>query len=82
MVKLSSYAPSLQNWNWYNRTPNLIGFDADPAHTVLSTSYWLQKLFNAYRGTESVTVQNTEGDFGDLYWASSAEEGKVFLKVM
>lgn len=84
VVKLSSYAPSLQNWNWFNWTPNLIAFDADPAHTVLSTSYWVQRLFNAYRGTESVEVSNPEGDFGPLYWASSVdEEGKkVFLKVM
>ncbi|KAL2063106.1 hypothetical protein VTL71DRAFT_6178 [Oculimacula yallundae] len=82
VVKLTSYAPSLQNWNWYNWTPNLIAFDADPAHTVLSTSYYLQKLFNAYRGTESVEVKNTKGDFGDLFWASSVDEGKVFLKII
>ncbi|KAI9051279.1 hypothetical protein LZ554_005380 [Drepanopeziza brunnea f. sp. 'monogermtubi'] len=82
VVKMSTYAPTLQNWNWYNWTPNLIAFDADPAHTVLSTSYYLQKLFNAYRGTESVEVSNSVGDFGPLYWASSMEEGKVFLKVI
>jgi hypothetical protein len=37
VVKLSSYAPSLQNWNWYNWTPNLIAFDADPNHTLKVT---------------------------------------------
>ncbi|CZT42944.1 related to Probable alpha-N-arabinofuranosidase A [Rhynchosporium secalis] len=82
VVRLTSYAPSLQNWNWYNWTPNLFAFDADPAHTVLSTSYYLQKLFNAYRGTESLTVKNTKGHIGDLYWASSAEGKKVFLKII
>jgi alpha-L-arabinofuranosidase len=82
VVKLSSYAPSLQNWNWYNWTPNLIAFDADPLHTVLSVSYYLQKLFNSYRGTESVQVTNPEGDFGPLYWASSMDDRNVFLKVM
>jgi alpha-N-arabinofuranosidase len=83
VVKLTSYAPSLQNWNWYNWTPNLIAFDADPSHTVLSVSYYLQKLFNAYRGTESVQVTNTQGDFGPLYWASSVDgDESVFLKVM
>ena len=82
MVKLTSYAPSLQNWNWYNWTPNLIAFDANPLHTVLSVSYYLQKLFNSYRGTQSVEVKNTEGDFNPLYWASSLDESSVYLKVM
>lgn len=82
VVKLSSYAPSLQNWNWYNWTPNLIAFDANPLHTVLSVSYYLQKLFNAYRGTESVQVTNSAGDFGPLYWASSMDDNNVYLKVM
>ncbi|OWP02904.1 hypothetical protein B2J93_3484 [Marssonina coronariae] len=82
VVRLSCSAPSLQNWNWYNWTPNMIGFDADPAHTVLSTSYHLQRLFNAYRGTESVEVRNSAGDFNPLFWASSAQEGRVFLKVI
>jgi alpha-N-arabinofuranosidase len=83
VVKLTSYAPSLQNWNWFNWTPNLIAFDADPTHTVLSVSYYLQKLFNTYRGTESVEVKNTKGDFGQLYWASTVDDDRsVFLKVM
>jgi alpha-N-arabinofuranosidase len=82
VVKLTSYAPSLQNWNWYNWTPNLIAFDANPLHTVLSVSYYLQTLFNSYRGTESVGVKNTEGDFNPLYWASSLDERSVYLKVM
>jgi alpha-N-arabinofuranosidase len=29
-------------------------------HTVFSVSYYLQKLFNAYRGTESVQVTNSQ----------------------
>lgn len=82
IVKMTSYAPSLQNFNWYNWTPNLIAFDANPLNTVLSVSYYLQKLFNRYRGTESVQVINT-GDFGPLYWAAAVNgEESVFLKVM
>lgn len=82
-MKLTSYAPSLQNWNWYNWTPNLIAFDADPSHAVASVSYYLQKLFNAYRGTESVQVTNSQGDFGPLYWASTMNgQESVYLKVM
>lgn len=84
VVKLTAYAPSLQNFNWYNWTPNLVAFDSDPSHTVLSASYWVQWLFNHYRGTQSVEVATTAGDFGPLYWASSVDDaaGKVFFKVM
>ncbi|KAL0259617.1 hypothetical protein SLS55_005354 [Diplodia seriata] len=83
-VKLSSYAPSLQNRNWYNWTPNMISFEADPTKTVLSTSYWQQLLFAHYRGTETLPVTNTQGDFNPLYWQSSIEEetGSVYLKVI
>lgn len=82
-VKMTAYAPSLQNWNWYNWTPNLVAFDSNPLNTVLSVSFYLQKLFNAYRGSESVQVTNAEGDFGPLYWASSVDGGEsVFLKIM
>jgi alpha-N-arabinofuranosidase len=82
-VKMTCYAPSLQNLNWFNWTPNLVAFAADPRDTILSVSYWLQRTFNAYRGTESLTVENGKGDFGDLYWAASIQ-GKeaVYLKVM
>lgn len=82
-VKLSSYAPSLQNRNWYNWTPNMISYDADPSKTVLSTSYWQQLLFAHYRGTQTLPVTNTEGDFNPLYWQSSIEEesGSIYLKV-
>jgi len=82
-VKMTCYAPSLQNLNWYNWTPNLVAFDADPRDTILSVSYWLQRTFNAFRGTQTLTVENTEGDFGPLYWAASIEgEGPVYLKVI
>ncbi|KAL3425240.1 alpha-N-arabinofuranosidase A [Phlyctema vagabunda] len=82
VVTMSSYAPSLQNFNWYNWSPNLIAFDANPENTVLSVSYYLQKLFNAYRGTESVEVTNT-GDFNPLYWAAAVDGDKsVILKVI
>lgn len=83
VVKMTSYAPSLQNWNWFNWTPNLMAFDANPANTVLSVSFYLQKLFNAYRGTESVQVTNSQGDFGPLYWGATVNgKESVFLKVM
>lgn len=83
VVKLTSYAPSLQNLNWYNWTPNLVAFDADPKNTIKSVSFYMQKLFNSYRGTESLTVTNSAGDFDPLWWASSINKDEnVYLKVM
>lgn len=82
VVKMNSYAPSLMNRNWYNWTPDMISFTADPKQTVLSASYWQQWLFAHYRGTESVPVKNSKGHLNPLYWAASIEHNSaVYLKV-
>lgn len=82
-VKMSSYAPSLMNRNWYNWTPDMISFTANHNETVLSVSYWQQWLFAHYRGTQSLPVTNSVGDFNPLFWASEidATTGAVYLKV-
>ena len=58
-------------------------FDADPSHTVRSASYWQQWLFAHYRGTQSLPVTNSEGDFNPLFWGATLDEEKnvVYLKV-
>ncbi|KAF2492145.1 putative vacuolar segregation protein [Lophium mytilinum] len=83
-VRMSSYAPSLQNLNWYNWVPDMIAFTADPAQTLLSASYWQQWLFARFRGAQTLPVTNTKGDFGPLFWASSVnrEDTEVYLKVI
>lgn len=83
-VKMSSYAPSLMNQNWYNWTPNMITFVADHAQTILSASYWQQWVFARYRGTHSIPVTNSEGDFNPLFWAAALDENKneLYLKVI
>jgi len=82
-VKMSSYAPSLQNFNWYNWTPNMIAFTANHNETVLSASYWQQKMFATYHGTQTLPVTNSEGDFNPLFWAASIDEplNVAYLKV-
>ncbi|KAK0257074.1 hypothetical protein LTR91_001589 [Friedmanniomyces endolithicus] len=84
VCKLASYAPSLQDFNWYNWTPDMIGFDADPSHTVRSASYWQQWLFAHYRGTQSLPITNSEGDYNPLFWGATLDEGKncVYLKII
>ncbi|KAF2087112.1 glycoside hydrolase family 51 protein [Saccharata proteae CBS 121410] len=83
-VKMSSYAPSLMNRDWYNWTPDMISFEADPRKTVLSASYWQQWLFAHFRGTQSLPVVNAVGDFDPLFWGASIDEGSgdVYVKVI
>ena len=58
-------------------------FDANPSHTVRSASYWQQWLFAHYRGTQSLPVTNSAGDFNPLFWGATLDEEKnvVYLKV-
>lgn len=79
--KFVSFAPSLQNLNWYNWTPDMIAFDADPSHTVLSASYWQQWIFAHYRGTQTLPVTNTQGDINPLFWAATYDEAKDVIYV-
>jgi alpha-N-arabinofuranosidase len=89
VATLSSYAPLFQNFNSYQWTPNFIGFTADPKDTVLSTSYYQQKMFSHYKGTETLPVVNTKGDFNPVWWHASIEakktgthaSGKIYVKV-
>lgn len=84
LVKLSAYAPSLQNRNNYAWTPNLISFTARHNETVLSTSYWQQWLFSNFRGDCNIPVVNTQGDVNPLFWIGNIdnESGAVLLKVI
>ena len=81
-VKMSSYAPSFQNFNWYNWTPNLLAFTANPNETVLSVSWYSQSLLAHYRGTQTLPVTNTEGDINPLWWAATIDEpsNAIYLK--
>ncbi|GAB7352128.1 hypothetical protein MBLNU459_g2621t2 [Dothideomycetes sp. NU459] len=83
-VKMSSYAPSLQNRNFVNWTPDMISFDALYDNTVKSASWWLQWLFAHYRGTQTLPVTNTVGDVNPLFWVASIDEpsNAIYLKVI
>lgn len=69
----AAYAPLLQNLNSYVWSPDLISFTADPAQTVLSTSYHLFKLFSSTRFTATLPA-TSEDDFGPAYWATGINE--------
>ncbi len=71
-----SYAPGFQNLNSYEWSPDLISFTADPAQTVVSTSYRGIELFSAHRYHETVPVEADEG-FGPAYYVAGITDGKV-----
>ncbi|GAB7364183.1 hypothetical protein MBLNU230_g4734t1 [Neophaeotheca triangularis] len=84
VAKFGAYAPSLQNLNYFNWVPNMIAYDADPANTILSASYYQQQLFASYRGTQVLPVTNSEGDFNPMFWVATIDEpsNSVYLKVI
>ncbi|KAF1347105.1 glycoside hydrolase superfamily [Delphinella strobiligena] len=73
------YAPTLQNLNAWQWTPDLISYTADPSQDVLSTSW---HLINLLSGTRiSNTLPTSGGDFGPAYWvAGVGETGSHILK--
>lgn len=79
-VKMSSFAPSIQNLNFTNWTPDMIQFTALQSQTVKSASLWLQELFSRYHGTETLP---TTGAINPLYWVASIDEdvNAIYLKV-
>lgn len=82
VVKLACFAPLIQNAHFWRHTPYLLRFDADPANTDVSTSYYQEQMFNLYQGTETLPVTNSRGDFDPLFWHASIDADKVYLKVV
>ncbi|KAI9759757.1 MAG: hypothetical protein M4579_002142 [Chaenotheca gracillima] len=84
VVRMQSYAPTLQNFNNYQWTPNDIAFTANPDETVLSVSYYEQLLLAHFRGTQTLPVTNTKGDFNPLFWVATIDESlnAVYLKIV
>ena len=83
-VKMTSYAPSLQNLNWMNWDPDLVAFTANMDETILSVSYYLQQTFASFRGTETLPVTTVQGTFNPLWWVSTIDDatGHIYFKVV
>ncbi|KZT59017.1 glycoside hydrolase family 51 protein [Calocera cornea HHB12733] len=83
VVFASAYAPSLENINSYQWTPNIITFDA--GRTAKSVSYYNQQLFATNLGTHVLSTNPTPSpSTAPLYWVAShhATNHLVFLKVV
>lgn len=66
-------APWFKNLNYFTWSPDLITFTADPAETVLSTSYHVVKLFSSYVITKTLPAPSSAG-FGPAYWVAGEGE--------
>jgi alpha-L-arabinofuranosidase len=64
----ADYAPSFMNLNKWEWIPDLIAYDANPAHTILSTSYYMIKLLSGTRITENLPTKG--GKFDPAYWVA------------
>ena len=84
VVKMTAYAPSFVNLNNIKWTPDLVAYTANTDETVLSSSWYLQSLFSSYRGTETLPVVTSEGDFNPLWWAATIDEtvNAIYFKVV
>ncbi|KUJ08213.1 putative alpha-N-arabinofuranosidase A [Mollisia scopiformis] len=68
-----SYAPGFMNLNSFEWSPDLISFTADPAQTVLSTSYYAIQLLSNARYNATVPV-SSDADFGPAYWVAGVSD--------
>jgi len=76
----ASYAPLLQNLDSTQWTPDLVSFDA--TNTILSTSYYVQKLFSANRG-DTILATSSSAPQNPLFWVASknSRTKQVFVKL-
>ncbi|QRV94887.1 alpha-L-arabinofuranosidase [Ceratobasidium sp. AG-Ba] len=81
VIFASAYAPSLQNINGWQWTPDIITFDA--GKIVKSASYHVQQMFGANVGTHVLTTSPTPSPSTPIYWVAShdAKNKIVYLKV-
>ena len=77
----ASYAPSFQNLNRWQWIPDMIAYDANPAHTTRSTSYHVIQLLSSVRITENLPMAGATFDEAAFYVAGrSAVTGSHILK--
>lgn len=80
IVKMTAYAPLLQNFAFTQWSPTLFGFSSNPNSLTPSTSYFVQQMFAGNKGTSILPVNSTTG-FGPVYWVASRNETTVQLKL-
>lgn len=82
VVKLASYAPLFNRIGHSQWTPDMIWFDAEKV--VLTPSYYVQKLFSDYAGSEALELNGQEKTLREnQLYVSLVKDGKsTILKVV
>ncbi|KEP50300.1 alpha-L-arabinofuranosidase [Rhizoctonia solani 123E] len=80
VIFATAYAPTLQNVNSYQWTPDIISFNA--GSIVKSASYYVQQLFGANLGTHVIKTTPAPSASVPLHWVASHDTAKkiVYLK--
>ena len=78
----AGYAPGFMNLNHWQWIPDMIAYDANPAHLILSTSYHVVQLLSSVRITE--TLPTTQAKYDPAYWVAGRSDvtGSHILKAV
>lgn len=82
LVKLASYAPLFNRIGHSQWTPDMIWFDADKV--VLTPTYYVQKMFSDYSGTETLELNGQEKTLREnqIYISGvKSSDGSTIIKV-
>ena len=67
----------------YNEAPDTVSVIKHTANEILLTmSYYVQKLFADYQGTETLPITATGGGFGPVYWSATKSSTATILKMV
>lgn len=82
IVKLASYAPLFNRIGHSQWTPDMIWFDAD--NVVLTPSYYVQKLFSDYSGSQSLELNGQEKELRkeNLYVSAVKNNDEIIIKIV
>jgi len=77
----ASYAPTLMNINSWQWDPDMIEFDANPADTTRSTSWYMVQLMNSVHITQTLPVTANVNQ-GPLYYVAGQDAAGEFVVKM
>ena len=82
IVKLASYAPLFNRIGHSQWTPDMIWFDAD--NVVLTPSYYVQKIFSDYAGSEYLELNGQEKELRkeNIYVSAVKNDDEIIIKIV
>lgn len=82
IIALASYAPLFNRIGHSQWTPDMIWFDEDSV--IYTPSYYVQKLFSEYAGSEALDMNGQEKGLAEdgIYISSVRNEDKTILKIV